>query len=182
MVHLRGRPLRQTILYCLSVSAELLSRSFGTSVSAKRAMTVSGGELGDQEGRLPVPGGVPGGEAATPRGAPSPARRGSIAYVLTAFPRLSETFIASEVHRLEQRGLRLRLFVLKSDDPSEPHPVVRRIAARPDYLPPTTSLSRTPLLRWLAANLPSFLPGLLRTARRRPVGVARAAWAALRQS
>jgi len=145
-------------------------------------MTDSGGELGDQEGRLPVPGGVPGGEAATSRGAPSPARRGSIAYVLTAFPRLSETFIASEVHRLEQRGLRLRLFVLKSDDPSEPHPVVRRIAARPDYLPPTTSLSRTPLLRWLAANLPSFLPGLLRTARRRPVGVARAAWAALRQS
>jgi len=150
-------------------------------------MTVSGGVPETREGRLPDSHDASeqeheGDRRGTP-GAPVRALpRGAIAYVLTAFPRLSETFIASEIHRLEQRGLRLRLFVLKSDDPSEPHPVVGRITARPDYLPPTTSLSRTPLLRWLAGNLPAFLPGLLRTARRRPLGVARAAWAALCQS
>src|SRR5712691_5990790 len=112
----------------------------------------------------------------------SAAPAGAIAYVLTAFPRLSETFIASEIHRLECQGLRLRLFVLKRDEESEPHPVVGRIRARPDYLPPTASLSGTPLPRWLAAHLPAFLPGLVRTARRRPLGVARGAWAALGQS
>jgi len=99
---------------------------------------------------------------------------GSIAYLLTGFPRLSETFIASEIHRLEQRGLRLRLFVLKLDDPHAPHPVVARIAARPDYLPRPVSFTHTPFFRWLARSLPTFLPGIVRIACWRPWGLARA--------
>ena len=55
------------------------------------------------------------------------------------------------------------------------HPVVDRIRAPPAYLPPTTSLSPTPLRRWLRENLPAFLPALGRVARRRPLGLARAA-------
>ena len=74
-------------------------------------------------------------------------RAGTVAYVLTGFPRLSETFIASEIHRLERQGIDLRLFVLKRDEDHPPHPVVGRIVARPDYLPRTASLSRTPFLR-----------------------------------
>ena len=38
---------------------------------------------------------------------------GSVAYILKGYPRLSELFIASEIYRLEQAGLRLRLVVLK---------------------------------------------------------------------
>jgi len=101
-------------------------------------------------------------------------RAGTVAYVLTGFPRLSETFIASEIHRLERQGIDLRLFVLKRDEDHPPHPVVGRIVARPDYLPRTASLSRTPFLRWLALSLPPFLPAILRTAARRPLGLARA--------
>ena len=107
---------------------------------------------------------------------------GAVAYVLKGFPRLSETFIASEIHRLEQAGLRLRLFVIKPAEESACHPVVDRIRARPDYLPATTSLSKTPLRRWLAINRAKFDPALRRTVRRCPVGLARAAAAALAQA
>ena len=108
--------------------------------------------------------------------------RPSVAYVLKGFPRLSETFIASEMHRVEQAGVPLRLYVLKPPEAHErnaPHPVVDRIRTRPVYLPPTSSLSGVPRLRWLAANLPAFWPALRRTIRRRPLGVARAMGAAL---
>ena len=40
----------------------------------------------------------------------------SVAYILKGFPRLSETFIASEIYRLEQEGIRLRLIVIKPAD------------------------------------------------------------------
>ena len=44
------------------------------------------------------------------------AEPGVVAYVLKGYPRLSELFIASEIHRLEQAGLELRLYVLRPPD------------------------------------------------------------------
>jgi glycosyltransferase involved in cell wall biosynthesis len=105
-----------------------------------------------------------------------------VAYVLKGYPRMSEIFIASEIERVERSGMPLRLFVLKPRDEQEHHPVVDRIRAVPEYLPETTSLTRTPCPRWLAQNLRTFLPARGRRARRRPVGLARAAAAALAQS
>jgi glycosyltransferase involved in cell wall biosynthesis len=105
----------------------------------------------------------------------------TVGYVVKGFPRLSETFIASEIYRVEQAGVPLRLYVLKpveDHERGEPHGVVGRIRARPTYLPGTTSLSGVSRLRWLAANGPAFLPALRRTARRRPLGLLRAASAA----
>src|SRR3989454_2261814 len=113
---------------------------------------------------------------------PGRPRAGAIAYLLTGFPRLSETFIASEIHWLECQGLRLRLFVLKRDEDHPPHPVVERIVARPDYLPRTASLSRTPFLPWLAVSLPPFLPAIARTAAWRPLGLGRAVLETLAQA
>jgi glycosyltransferase involved in cell wall biosynthesis len=110
---------------------------------------------------------------------------GSVAYVVKGFPRLSETFIASEIYRLEQAGIPLRLFVLKPVEPHErraPHAVVGRIRARPVYLPATSSLSGVSRTRWLVRNLPAFLPSLRRAARRRPLGLLRASRAALADS
>ncbi len=106
----------------------------------------------------------------------------TVAYVLKGFPRISETFIASEIQRLEQAGLRLRLYALKPVDEPERHPVVDRIAARPTYLPATTSLSASRALPWLARNLRPFLPSLTGVARRRPRGLARAAGLAAAQA
>jgi glycosyltransferase involved in cell wall biosynthesis len=111
-----------------------------------------------------------------PNGAPS------IAYVLKGFPRVSETFVASEMYRLEQAGVPLRLYVLKPVEEHERnarHTIAGWIRAQPVYLPRTSSLSGVPRLRWLAANLSRFLPALRRVARRRPLGLARAARAAL---
>ena len=106
----------------------------------------------------------------------------TIAYVLKGYPRISELFIASEILRLEQVGLRLRLIVIKPGDDEFRHPVIDRILAQPVYLPRTASVSQTPLWRWMRAHLPAFWPALVRMTARRPVGVARAAAAALAQA
>jgi glycosyltransferase involved in cell wall biosynthesis len=110
------------------------------------------------------------------------ADEGGIAYVLKGYPRLSEMFITSEIFRLEQLGVRVRLHVIKPADESRQQGIVSRIKARPDYLPATTSLSATTLRRWLSLHLKDFMPALRRVARRRPAGVARAALAALAQA
>jgi glycosyltransferase involved in cell wall biosynthesis len=109
-------------------------------------------------------------------------RKGSVAYILKGFPRLSETFIASEIYRLEQLGIHMRLFVIKPADESSHHEIVDHIRAKPYYLPATTSLTGTSLLKWLALHLRDFLPALLRVALRNPVGTARAAAAAFAQA
>ncbi len=87
---------------------------------------------------------------------------GTVAYVLKGFPRLSETFIASEIYRMEQVGMSLRLYVIKPPEENINHEVVERIKTKPDYLPATTSLSATSLSRWLLRNLPAFVPSLVR--------------------
>jgi glycosyltransferase involved in cell wall biosynthesis len=100
----------------------------------------------------------------------------AVGYVLMGFPRVSETFIASEIHRVEQAGISVRLFVIKPVEAREAelkHPVVERIEARPRYLPDTTALT-APLHRWRPRHLKPFGPALRRTLRRRPKGVARA--------
>jgi glycosyltransferase involved in cell wall biosynthesis len=110
------------------------------------------------------------------------AQGGAVAYVLKGYPRMSEMFIASEVYRLEQLGVPLRLYVIKPADETQRHGIVARIKSRPDYLPATTSLTKTPLRRWLAAHLKDFLPSLRTVARRRPAGLLRAANAAFTQA
>ena len=107
---------------------------------------------------------------------------GTVAYVLKGFPRLSEMFIASEIYRLEQTGASLKLYVIMPPNESSCHEVVDRIQTKPDYLPPTTSLSETRLHRWLIANLPAFLPSVARVLWHHPGGTARAAGAALAQA
>ncbi|HEX5621998.1 MAG TPA: glycosyltransferase [Solirubrobacteraceae bacterium] len=100
------------------------------------------------------------------------------------FPRVSETFIASELHRVEQAGIPVRLFVIKPVEERERdhrHPVVDAIQARPEYLPDSSSLT-APLHCWRPSHLKPFLPALERTIRRRPKGVARAVRTAFGQA
>ena len=107
------------------------------------------------------------------------AAQATIGYVLKGFPRLSELFIASEVHRLEALGVHLRLFAIKRGNEPIRHGVVDRIRATPQYLPAVDSVSGTPLWRWLAVHLPLFVPSLRRTLTRRPLGTVRATCTAL---
>src|SRR5262245_58846021 len=108
----------------------------------------------------------------------------AVGYVLMGFPRVSETFIASEIHRVEQAGIRVRLFVVKPVEEREAdlrHPVLDRIEAQPEYLPDTTALT-APLHRWRPRHLKPFGPALARTLRRRPRGVATAFASAIAQA
>jgi glycosyltransferase involved in cell wall biosynthesis len=88
--------------------------------------------------------------------APAPSCGDCVAYVMNGFPRLSETFIAHEIHQLERAGLRLRLFVVKRENEPQVHPVVSAILAPMSYLPAATSLSGTSLPSWLRRNAPRF--------------------------
>src|SRR3954452_2512181 len=100
------------------------------------------------------------------------------------FPRVSETFIASEIHRVEQAGVPLRLFVIKPIEEREQghdHPVLDAILARPEYLPDPRGLTK-PLHLWRWDDVREFMPALRRCVRRRPHGVARAARTAIAQS
>jgi len=108
----------------------------------------------------------------------TPPRDPMVAYIVKGYPRLSELFIASEIYRLEQAGIRLRLFVIKRGDTALRHATIDRIQASPEYLPDTASVSGTPIWRWLRQHLPIFAGALARTALAWPRGVLRAAAAA----
>jgi glycosyltransferase involved in cell wall biosynthesis len=79
-----------------------------------------------------------------------------IGFVLKGYPRLSETFIAQEIHLLESRGFELEIFSLRGPREKERHPVHAKIRARVTYIPEYLSLR--------------FLFPALRTAKRFPMG------------
>lgn len=109
-------------------------------------------------------------------------KKGKVAYILKNFPKLSETFIASEIYRLEQLGVDLKLLVIKPCGDDARHAVVARIKERPYYLPATTSLSETSLFKWLKLHLPDFRRSVAAVCKQNPGGVLKAARFALFQS
>lgn len=98
----------------------------------------------------------------------SPARPARVGYVMNAFPRLSETFIAHEIHQLERLGLPMHLYAIKREREPLQHPVVARIRSVLQHLPPASSLSGSALLPWLRENLPRFWPAHAALLRRHP--------------
>jgi len=102
--------------------------------------------------------------------APSkPAAAGEVAYILKGYPRLSETFIAAEIHLLETLGMQLRLYSVKEGESGKRHGIVSRIRAPLTYLPEATSTSGRALPAWLAGNLPRFARHHARVAIRHPL-------------
>ncbi len=95
--------------------------------------------------------------------------KGTVAYVMNGFPRLSETFIAHEIHQLERLGLPMRLYVVKDEREPMAHPVVASIRAPLVYLPEVTSLSGATLWRWLAHNAGAFRQAHIGLMARRPL-------------
>jgi glycosyltransferase involved in cell wall biosynthesis len=100
---------------------------------------------------------------------------GTIAYVLKSFPRLSETFIASEIYRLERQGIALRLFVIKRSNEAVPHATVRSVQAPRVHLPEAAPISQVSAFRWLAAHIGGFAGSLRRQALRHPFRIVKAA-------
>lgn len=92
-----------------------------------------------------------------------------IAYILKNFPKLSETFIASEIYRLEQLGVNLKLFVIKPPIETSHHAVVDKIRAEKFNLPATGSLTETSFFTWLKTYLPKVSPAAFSVAKQKPI-------------
>jgi glycosyltransferase involved in cell wall biosynthesis len=58
-----------------------------------------------------------------------------LAYVLKGYPRLSETFILSEMLALEQLGFRIHVYALRDPGEVKVHADVARVRAAVDYVP-----------------------------------------------
>ena len=87
----------------------------------------------------------------------APRASGTIAVVLKGYPRLSETFIAQELHALEQRGFSLALYSLRHPTERVAHPVHDEIKAPVTYLP--EYLHDDPARVWRAWRRARRLPG-----------------------
>ncbi len=72
----------------------------------------------------------------------------AVAFVLKGYPRLSETFIAQEIHALERRGLDIRLYSMRLPTDPHVHPMHAEIKAAVTYLP--EYLYREPARVWRA--------------------------------
>ncbi|SLN19923.1 glycosyltransferase family 4 protein [Oceanibacterium hippocampi] len=59
----------------------------------------------------------------------------AVAFILKGYPRLSETFIAQEIHALERLGLDIRIVSLRHPTDKARHPVHGEIRAQVGYLP-----------------------------------------------
>jgi glycosyltransferase involved in cell wall biosynthesis len=81
----------------------------------------------------------------------------SIGVVLKGYPRLSETFVAQELHALEERGLSLALFSLRRSTDAAAHPLHDEIRAPVTYLP--EYLHHGPLRVFRAWRKARRLPG-----------------------
>ncbi|MEZ5425068.1 MAG: glycosyltransferase [Pyrinomonadaceae bacterium] len=102
-------------------------------------------------------------------------KAGTIAYILKNFPKLSETFIASEIYRMEKLGADLKLFVIKPPTENLKHDLIEKIKAPRFYLPATESLSEMRLVKWLKIHFKGFRDGLFNVIKRKPLAVLKAA-------
>jgi len=93
----------------------------------------------------------------TSRAGSSPDRR-RIAVVLKGYPRLSETFIAQELHGLEARGLTLDIHSLRQPHDPTVHPIHTEIHAGVNYLPEYLAHAPLRVLRgwWRSRQLPGY--------------------------
>ena len=92
-----------------------------------------------------------------------PLAAGVIAVVLKGYPRLSETFIAQELHALEERGLPLALYSLRHPTDLETHRIHGEIRAPVVYMPEYLYREPVRVVRgWLRARR---LPGYRRRRR-----------------
>ena len=79
----------------------------------------------------------------------------AIAYIVKAWPRLSETFILNEIVGLERRGVSIRIFSVKDPNPGPIHDRVAMVRAKVTYLS-------------LRSHWTSALAANFRSLRRRP--------------
>lgn len=72
---------------------------------------------------------------ATPHEARTPTSARRVAYVMSRFPKLTETFVLDEILELERRGIRVEVFPLWRESESVVHPEARAVVERAHFTP-----------------------------------------------
>lgn len=82
----------------------------------------------------------------------------AILFLLKGYPRLSETFIAQEIHALEKRGIDIHITSLRFPTDKKTHPIVQDIQAPVTYLPEYLYQEIPRVLKawWKARQMPGY--------------------------
>jgi glycosyltransferase involved in cell wall biosynthesis/peptidoglycan/xylan/chitin deacetylase (PgdA/CDA1 family) len=75
--------------------------------------------------------------------------RPAVAYVMSRFPKISETFILTEILALERRGVRVEVYPLLRERAALIHPEAAAVVARAHYLPFVSRAVLASQLHWL---------------------------------
>jgi glycosyltransferase involved in cell wall biosynthesis/peptidoglycan/xylan/chitin deacetylase (PgdA/CDA1 family) len=86
--------------------------------------------------------------------------RPAVAYVMSRFPKISETFILTEIVSLERRGVRVEVYPLLRERPACVHPEAAEIAGRAHYLPFLSPAVLASQLYWLGRCPRAYLGAL----------------------
>jgi glycosyltransferase involved in cell wall biosynthesis/peptidoglycan/xylan/chitin deacetylase (PgdA/CDA1 family) len=87
----------------------------------------------------------------------SPAAQARVAYVMSRFPKLTETFVLGEVLALERRGITVDLYPLLRERGPVVHPEAARLAARARYEPFLSPAIVVSQLVWLRRRPGAYL-------------------------
>ncbi len=106
-----------------------------------------------------------------------------VGFILKGYPRLSETFIAQEIHLLEERGLELEIYSMRAPREEARHPVHGKIRASVTYLPETVQLKHlgavlAAVVRFPASFAGAFVHAAARSAARRKKSPLKRLWQA----
>jgi colanic acid/amylovoran biosynthesis glycosyltransferase len=92
----------------------------------------------------------------------APARAGppAVAYVMSRFPKISETFILTEILELERRGVRVEVYPLLRERTRLVHPEAEALTARAHYVPFISRAVLASQIHWLARRPGAYLGAL----------------------
>lgn len=86
-----------------------------------------------------------------------PSREARVAYVMSAFPTVTETFILFEILELERTGVRIEIFPLRPTGEETSHPEASPLAARARYARLASPSTLSAQLHWLRRDPRAYL-------------------------
>jgi colanic acid/amylovoran biosynthesis glycosyltransferase len=98
--------------------------------------------------------------AALARGPAAPAAPPAVAYVMSRFPKLSETFVLGEIVALQRRGVRVEVYPLLRSRGRLAHPEAAAVSAGAHHLPFLSPAVLASQLHWLRARPRAYLGAL----------------------
>ncbi|QEC49140.1 glycosyltransferase [Baekduia soli] len=102
----------------------------------------------------------PRGAAAAARPVPPPGQTPVVAYMMSRFPKISETFILTELLAMERRGVRVETYPLLRERATLVHPEAQAVVDRAHYQPAISPAVLASQLHWLRRDPQAYLGAL----------------------